>query len=347
MQRTQGFQIDVKLNSHSEQIILISSKRGMSIAQLSSQSSMEMCSVSTVEQGSPVFVNAFFQANAGKSAKSVVHSRCERWDGVISHHVISANTSEKTNPKGENLIRLGENPNKGKGENIIRLGENPIPLSKQHTCENGTAESKARLRENRTADGAEKYKHYKLYNWLALGGPNPYKTESSGPSIESGREHKTSGPDTKSLGLEEKSSGLKNLSSDSQFSCNPLMHTNDEDERTSPIAFETRSSGYSARIPRQPEMKHLGRICMIAATPEPGMKGVENGPSTPNQTSFPEVSKKGKVIVPVEMSLEQIGALASQALSSPSAGSDRFIFPEPPTNIFIPTSAPLINYVKN
>ena len=76
---------------------------------------------------------------------------------------------------------------------------------------------------------------------------------------------------------------------------------------------------------------------MIDATSETGMMGVEKGPSTPNRTSFSEVSRKGKVIVPVEMSLEQIGALASQALSSPSAGSDHFIFPEPPSN-FLSTS---------
>ena len=88
-------------------------------------------------------------------------------------------------------------------------------------------------------------------------------------------------------------------------------------------------------------MKHLGRVCMISATPEPEMNDAEYGPSA-SLTSSSEVSTlgkgTGKVIVPVELSLEQIGSWATQALSSPSIGSGAFTFPDPsPQNIFFST----------
>ena len=63
---------------------------------------------------------------------------------------------------------------------------------------------------------------------------------------------------------------------------------------------------------------------------EPEKKGVPRGPSAPIKTSSSAVSSAGKVIVPLEMSLEQIGAMASQVLFSPSAGSSTsFSFPDP------------------
>ena len=100
-------------------------------------------------------------------------------------------------------------------------------------------------------------------------------------------------------------------------------------DRTSSVAFHPPTSG-SASFPRSLEMKSSGRVYMMNSYQEPEKKGVENGPSAPIKTSSSAVSSAGKVIVPLEMSLEQIGAIASQVLFSPSAGSSTsFCFPDP------------------
>ena len=55
------------------------------------------------------------------------------------------------------------------------------------------------------------------------------------------------------------------------------------------IAFDPPASGESACNPHNPEMKSSGQVCVAHTDQEPGVKGVENGPSTPS-TSLPAVS---------------------------------------------------------